>query len=283
MLLSVIIPTCNRNDLLGKCLDRLAPAAQTLPASTYEVIVSDDSPNYEAEIYCSQHYPWVRYTRGPRKGPAANRNNGAKQATGHWLVFTDDDCLPNPDWLQAYAKAIEENPEVKAFEGAILPDDWELLKKDMAECPVNTQGGCFWSANIMVRKNLFDSVGGFNEGFRLAANEDQFLMNVLSVHTKTLFIQEAKIIHGVRVIPFSKKIKKSKSSAQSWIYMMMLNHNGLIDIMQKALINSFRYTSTAIRQGKIKSLIYHFYNLLFIFPQIPIIFFMEKRKMKSIL
>lgn len=42
MLFSVVIPTCRRNDLLAKCLDRLAPGQQTLSPDQYEVIVTDD-------------------------------------------------------------------------------------------------------------------------------------------------------------------------------------------------------------------------------------------------
>ena len=47
---SVVIPTCHRNDLLARCLDRLAPGAQTLPAARYEVIVSDDGSVTTAEV-----------------------------------------------------------------------------------------------------------------------------------------------------------------------------------------------------------------------------------------
>jgi len=39
--ISVIIPTCHRNDLLAKCLDCLAPGVQTLPPEQYKVIVTE--------------------------------------------------------------------------------------------------------------------------------------------------------------------------------------------------------------------------------------------------
>ena len=45
MKLSVIIPTCNRPDELALCLQRLAPAAQSIAADQFEVIVTDDSPS----------------------------------------------------------------------------------------------------------------------------------------------------------------------------------------------------------------------------------------------
>lgn len=271
----MIIPTCNRNNLLARCLDRIAPGRQTLPADLYEVIVSDDSKEGVAEPLINKDYPWVRYTHGHARGPAVNRNNGARLAAGRWLVFTDDDCLPDTNWLNAYAQAIEANPEVRAFEGAILPDDWELLKKDMAECPVNTEGGCFWSANIMIQKALFERVGGFNEGFRLPANEDQMIMKLLVDHTAIYFAPEAIITHGVRIIPLLEKIRKSKAMARSWIYMMVLNKKSLGEIMLKALTNSFVFVITSIRYGRAKSLTFHLYNLIVIFPQIPFLFSKE--------
>jgi glycosyltransferase involved in cell wall biosynthesis len=136
MLFSVVIPTRHRNDLLAKCLDRLAPGNQTTSA-TYEVIVTDDGADSTAEAMIQQQYAWAKWVAGPRQGPAANRNNGASYAQGDWLVFTDDDCLPEPNWLETYAEAIATYPQIRAFEGSILPMG-DLEVKILADCPVNT-------------------------------------------------------------------------------------------------------------------------------------------------
>ena len=91
-LFSVVITTCNRLEMLAKCLDRLGCGMQSLAANQYEVIVTDDGSQSTAEQLMKGKYPWARWLQGPRKGPAANRNNGARYAEGEWLVFTDDDC-----------------------------------------------------------------------------------------------------------------------------------------------------------------------------------------------
>lgn len=96
-MISVIIPTCDRNEQLAKCLDCLAPGVQTLPAEQYEVIVTDDGSDLTAEQMILERYLWARWVAGPRIGPAANRNNGVQYARGEWLAFTDDDCLPDPN------------------------------------------------------------------------------------------------------------------------------------------------------------------------------------------
>jgi glycosyltransferase involved in cell wall biosynthesis len=97
MFLSVIIPTCNRNDLLAKCLARLQPDMQTLKGVDYEIIVTDDSTGEGAAALIAKQFPFVQWTPGPRRSPAANRNNGARLAKGELLVFLDVDCEPDRD------------------------------------------------------------------------------------------------------------------------------------------------------------------------------------------
>ncbi|WP_416439636.1 glycosyltransferase family 2 protein [Phnomibacter sp. MR] len=237
---SIIIPTYKRNDLLALCLQRLQPGAQSLEANLYEVIVTDDAADAETEQLLLTQFPWATYTAGPQKGPAANRNRGAALATGQWLVFTDDDCLPDAHWLQAYNEAITAHPQCQAFEGAILPDDWALLKKDMAECPVNTVGGCFWSANIMLAKSLFQELGGFDEQFTIAAQEDQDLQWRIQQQHAIVFVQQAKVVHPVRKPAFffweknkckrlSSVILKNKKQGKSNVAILFVSLWGLMN------------------------------------------------------
>src|SRR5215213_11648746 len=109
-LISVVIPTRDRNETLARCLDRLAPCAQSLSHDQYEVIVTDDSAHAAARELLFDRYPWARWTGGPRRGPAANRNAGMRAARGEWLAFTDDDCLPEPGWLSAFEAALTATP-----------------------------------------------------------------------------------------------------------------------------------------------------------------------------
>ncbi len=216
-LFSVIIPTCNRPDLLSLCLDKLAPGIQALDPATYEVIVSDDGSDEKTKLLIESKYDWVLWVNGPKKGPAANRNNGVKFSKGNWLVFTDDDCVSAAQWLWEYAEAIQQNPKIEAFEGAILPDNRELLKSDMSECPVNTIGGCFWTANVMIRKDFFLSIGGFDEAFKIAANEDQEIYLRIRKSTVTAFVEKAIVIHPVKRINLYRKISMLPQSERSQI------------------------------------------------------------------
>lgn len=225
LLVSIIIPTCHRNDMLAKCLETLAPGKQTLPFEKYEVIVSDDGTQSNAKEFISQYYPWAKWIKGPMKGPAANRNNGAKHATSEWLVFTDDDCLPASNWLEVYSNAIYSHPEINAFEGAIHPTDEAEMQQEFAECPVNKTGNNFWSANIAVKKELFWKVGGFDEQFFLAAQEDQDIFLRIKELTKVPFLNLSVVYHPVRKLNYFRKFKSIRKEAKNWVFYVVKNRN----------------------------------------------------------
>lgn len=197
MLLSVIIPTCNRNELLGKCLQQLAPGMQTINESLYEVIVTDDSKNNTASSFVQENYSWARWVEGAKKGPAANRNNGAAFATGEWLVFLDDDCEPSTALLHAYHRGITDNPSIKVFEGATHADRDKMRFDE--EAPVNLEGGFLFSCNFAIQKNYFDQLNGFDEGFPFPAMEDTELAYRIRRNGQTFkFLKEARVVHPWR-------------------------------------------------------------------------------------
>jgi len=205
MKLSVIIPTCNRNDQLGQCLLRLSPGVQSFPAADYEVIVSDDSPRFEAEAFCQQHYPWVRFSLGPKRGPAANRNNGAAIAQNDWLVFLDDDCLPDTQLLKSYASAIDNHPAVHVLEGVILPEGPKPNARAFA--PIKEVPGFLWSCNFCISKDAFQTVAGFDENFKYAHMEDKDLQVRLENKGFALqFVPGATVIHPWRVLNSGKAL-----------------------------------------------------------------------------
>lgn len=212
MFISVVIPTYNRNDMLSNCLERLAPERQTIDASRYEVIVSDDSKtNIAAQL--ADSFPWAKILPGPKKGPAANRNNGASHAKGDWLVFIDDDCLPDPGILEAYYNEMQRG-EYKALEG--LTDVDRPRERFNEEAPYNVTGGYFWSCNIAVEKQLFHTIGGFDEGFPYPAMEDIDFFNRLKQVAEYKFIPEARLVHPWRIVkPFHAFRKRLLSNIYS--------------------------------------------------------------------
>ena len=222
---SVIIPTRHRNDQLCACLERLKPGQQSLPFESYEVIVSDDGEDSSAAQAVQMNYPWALWVPGPRRGPAANRNNGARFAGGQWLVFTDDDCLPDSFWLSSFQAAMQATA-VEAMEGAIYPiGDPD---RDLAHCPSNLQGGYFWSANIAVARGLFQKLGGFDERYRFADHEDEDLRMRASVHTDIVFVPEARVGHPVRVSSLPEALSSIPKRTQSWVCHIFKHQHTLV-------------------------------------------------------
>jgi GT2 family glycosyltransferase len=205
---SVVIPTCHRNEDLAKCLHCLALGFQTLDASRYEVIVSDDGSSSTAEDMIRESFPWVKWTRGPRRGPAANRNHGAALAVGEWLVFTDDDCLPTPSWLAEFAVSAH---LADVLEGRTSPCG-ERERADM-ECPANETGGYLWSCNMAVRRDVFVQMEGFDESFPFAACEDMDLhFRLLDANKVVKFVPNARVFHPWRI---AKGADFSRAEAKS--------------------------------------------------------------------
>lgn len=193
--ISVVIPTCHRNDLLAKCLDCLASGVQTLPSDQYEVIVTDDGSHSTAKQMIQDCYPWVRWREGPRKGPAANRNNGAAAAHGQWLAFTDDDCLPSTGWLEEYVSSL--NANIKVYEGKTTCAAG--LHSPREESPINLHGGCLWSCNFMVHKSAFEAMRGFNTDFTVPGGEDiDFRVRLTKSGYIIPFVESAIVDHPPR-------------------------------------------------------------------------------------
>lgn len=219
--ISVVVPTCHRNDLLAKCLDCLAPGKQRLDSAEYEVIVSDDGRHSTAQAMIERDYAWVRWEAGPKDGPAANRNNGARKGRGQWVTFTDDDCLPDAGWLESIVKVAREG-RVDVIEGrTLIPDYVDSPFKQGIE---NRDGGVFWSCNLAVRRALFLEMGGFDEDFKEAADEDmEFAFRFRQRGHPHCFVFDALVLHPVRDVNWLGIWKRTKMAR--WHELLFLKRN----------------------------------------------------------
>jgi 1,2-diacylglycerol 3-alpha-glucosyltransferase len=210
-MISVVIPTYHRPDLLARCLDRLAPGAQTLPADQYEVIVTDDGPT-TAEASLAQKYSWVTWAPGPRRGPAANRNAGARLARGTWLAFTDDDCVPDQNWLTGFTTAVHADCRVYEGKTTCLAG----IHSPLEHAPENITGGKLWSCNIFVQRSAFDDVGGFDEAFLYPHMEDiELRERLVEAGYPFEFVPGAAVDHPPRTIASGRKLARYH---ESWVY-----------------------------------------------------------------
>ncbi|HEY65973.1 MAG TPA: glycosyltransferase [Caldilineae bacterium] len=180
MRISVIIPTYNRKDLLRRCL--AAATSQDYP--NYEVIVVDDGSTDGTEEMVRREFPQVRYLRQEtNRGPAAARNRGIREATGEIIAFTDDDCVPPPNWLSRHLQHYTD-PDIGAVGGPQVPPSPNLYDKlEIAHYPEEYAGPIQrierltgWeglaASNMSVRQEVFERVGKFDEAFLTGADPE---------------------------------------------------------------------------------------------------------------
>jgi GT2 family glycosyltransferase len=192
--ISVVIPTRHRPASLASCLERLAPGAQTLDPTQYEVVVADDGDTGDARALIHDRFPWATYAAGPRRGPAANRNAGVRASRGEWVAFTDDDTLPDRDWLRQLLAA---GDGVSAVEGRTVCRIGVRSPREHA--PINESGGRWWTSNLAMRRDAFDAIGGFDERFTVPHMEDADLRErAFAAYVPWRFAPQAIVDHPPR-------------------------------------------------------------------------------------
>ena len=204
---SVVIPTYERPNDLRNCLNSLNEEFQQ-GVPTYEVIVSDDSKSDKSRRMVEKEFPDVSWGKGKQNGPAGNRNAGVKRAKGQWIVFLDDDCIAQEDYLNAYATAIRTNPGTQVFEGRIFADRPRITWAE--GCPENSNGGMLWTSNLCIKRNLFFKIGKFDERFKVAYEDVEFAYRLKQRKIKTLFVSDAAVCHPWRSLRSGGKNWKTK-------------------------------------------------------------------------
>lgn len=183
---SVVVPTFRRPDALRACL--AAIRAQDIKGVHFEVIVVDDARDPAAQALVAEFTdtPSVHYqATSARSGPAAARNHGADAASGEYLVFVDDDCEPDSNWLKAFDRAITESGSDGRvlFGGNVINRDPSNLFATASQNLIdflydwyNTdaqRARFFTTNNIAVSRESFRAFGGFDPSFPRAAAEDR--------------------------------------------------------------------------------------------------------------
>ena len=212
--LSVVIPTYRRPVLLRRCLAALT--GQTLAPGLYEILVVDDGAGVETwkvvREMAQRATPSIRYLASPsRRGPAAARNLGWRAARGSIIAFTDDDCIPSPDWL-AEGSAMLADTGLAGTYGRIVvplppqPTDHELNTKGLERSPGAT-------ANCFYCKAALAAVDGFDERFTAAWREDSDLQFTLLKRGRRLVsCNRAVVLHPVRPAPWGISLRQQRNN-----------------------------------------------------------------------
>ncbi len=208
---SIIIPTFNGASRIGNCLDSLA--SQT-PGREVEILVVDDgSTDNIAGVV--ERYSAVRLITQKNAGPAAARNRGAREARGKVILFTDDDCVPMPDWLEAMLEPFNQ-PDVVGAKGIyrthqkslaarfvqIEYEDKYRLMRNLASIDfIDT-----YSAGFV--RDRFLEMTGYDTSFPVACAEDVELSYRMSARGWKMKFTPAAIVFHTHPDKFSSYLKK---------------------------------------------------------------------------
>jgi glycosyltransferase involved in cell wall biosynthesis len=212
--LSVVIPTYRRPKLLLNCLGALL--AQRFHPESFEIIVVSDGPDEVTESVLAnldvRNLPRIRYFNTvEKKGPAAARNYGWLNARGKLIAFTDDDCLPDENWLQAFYSRYQKGQAI-AFSGSTLvplpekPTDYELNTAGL-------QAADFITANCCCTKEVLALAGGFDEQFTMAWREDSDLeFKLIQANIPIIKVDSAIVTHPVREATWGISIREQRKT-----------------------------------------------------------------------
>ena len=155
---SVIVPARDAAPTLERTLTALR--TQDIDAE-FEVIVVDDGSRDETVAIAMRFAPRVKLIRNDvSEGPGGARNRGVRAARAPVLAFTDADCFPTPRWL---AEGLAALADADLVQGRVAPDpDADRTPFDRT-LSVDDHGGFYQTANLFIRREAFDAVGGFRD------------------------------------------------------------------------------------------------------------------------
>lgn len=181
-LISVVIPTFRRPMPIERCLTALA--GQDLAREHYEVLVVDDGSEIPPRDIVSRFATEmnVRLIEQANGGPGAARNHGAAEAHGQLLAFTDDDCVPDPQWLTALTQSAARHPGaaiggrvINALGHGLFSAASQILIEYLYEYYNDEKESARFciTSNLAFPTDAFLRSGGFDRTFPLAAAEDR--------------------------------------------------------------------------------------------------------------
>lgn len=240
---SIVVCTYSRAESLRDTL-RALQALRPVPGRAWEVIVVDNNSKDHTKAVVEEvqrTWPLLRYEFEGAQGLSHARNHGIACARGEVVLFTDDDVLPEPEWLEATLGGLA-TYGADASGGYIAPI-WEsspppwlterfygflAVRTDRSDDhPVTDDTSPPFGANMAFRRQVFDRVGLFDtsrgrKGAELASGEDgEMFERILAAGMKVMFLGGSRVHHKVESFRTTKRyfrrwrFQTSRNIAQS--------------------------------------------------------------------
>lgn len=220
---SVIVCTHNRADLLPGIISRLR--AQDYRQDLFEIIVvdncsTDHTPEIVQRFICETGAP-VRYVAENRPGVTYARNRGAQEASYPYVVYLDDDCTVETNWLSQLLSGFDLYENVAVVGGRVVLD-WSYSKKPAwigsglekwlgANSNLGNQPALLdektqvMESNMAITREAWRSAGGFLGmnlfGSRhMAAGEIHYLLHQIhQLNSQVVYVPQAAALHRMDI------------------------------------------------------------------------------------
>jgi len=208
---SIVIPVFNCADLTRRCLEALAASSQ----GRFEVIVVDNGSTDETpELLASFGTALSVIRNAANDGFARACNTGARHARGTYVVFLNNDTVPQPGWLTALVAVAETDPDVGVVGARLLypngtvqhagvgftadfepvhlhqgaPGDASAVAHDR-DCEAVT-GAC-----MLLPRRLFVALGGFDEGYRMYFEDIDLCLRARAAGRRVRYAAGSVLVH----------------------------------------------------------------------------------------
>lgn len=242
--LSIIIVDYNSSQLIVDCLNSIK---RHQPSFSFEIIIVDNNSGKNHLDDYEKILPEVKtYRLDENKGYGSANNYGAEFATGEYLLLLNPDTLIVDDSISKLLEFHESQPKLGALTCLLYGKDGRTLQKaffgkfqsllgltirrynfqkvDLSEEFMPTDivtGAC-----LMIRKSLFEKLGGFDENFFMYLEDDDLCMRLAKLGFQNGVYTKGKIIHLEGQSTNSNRQRKKfyfKSQNYYWY-----KHNGLL-------------------------------------------------------
>jgi GT2 family glycosyltransferase/radical SAM superfamily enzyme YgiQ (UPF0313 family)/tetratricopeptide (TPR) repeat protein len=226
---SIIIPVFNKIELTRQCLTTLA-SLTTMPE--YEVIIVDNNSTDGTAEFLAALGGDVQVIRNAENyGFAVACNQGAKAARGEFLLFLNNDTIPTEGWLNALVDEVERHPDVAVVGSKLLYEDgtiqhagvafsrivllpYHIYRQFPADSPMvnrRREFQCVTGACMLVRRDVFDQVGGFDEGFKNGFEDVDLCLKIREQGRHIIYRPDSVVYHLESQTPGRKANEKENA------------------------------------------------------------------------
>jgi len=220
--ITVAVCTWNRAKSLKRTLDSIVTAIEVYGSSIQLIVVNNNcTDNTDQIIATVAERTVLTYLHESKGGLAHARNAATRAICGDYVIWTDDDVVVPPHWLEAYAKAFIEYPHAAFYGGPIRPEfehalpvwlaagwrqiPWIYAARDLGERPfaITNYGELPYGANFAVRSDLqrrisYDTRLGRQPGnYWLTGEEVDVLTRLLEGRHEGRWVPAAAVVHCI--------------------------------------------------------------------------------------